>query len=390
MVSLEFRCFVRLIVGEAMVEIQVQGVTKRYRNERRQMMQAVDAVDLTVARGEMLMVVGPSGSGKTSLLRLIAGLEEPNEGRVLFDGVPVLNIRPAKRGVFMLFQDALLYPNLTVGENLAVPLTIRRTSPGTIRERVEAVARRFRVDERLDSLPEQLSRGERQRVALGRAILSESSVLLLDEPLVNLEPEIRFRLRIEIASLREEVGSTVVYVTHDPFEAFTLGDRVAVLNHGRLQQVDRPDEVYRKPANQFVAGFVGFPPMNRILGEVRSTHEGFCFVSAAETGGCGGIRLNLPNDLWSSPPQMVVMGVRPEDVSIELAAKENGSMGMEATVSRIERYGADAYWHLNVAGVSLIAQSRSQELASRGAQVWLTFDKSQALWFDPRTSERLA
>ncbi len=406
-VSLAFPNGVRLIASARGVTIQVQKVTKRYRDKRRRLILAVDAADLTVAAGETLMVAGPSGSGKTSLLRLIAGLEEPTQGQVLLDGRSVTAIRPAARGIFMLFQDALLYPNLSVYDNLAAPLMFRESSWSpwrwrrrreAVRDQVEGIARRFRIDGRLDALPEQLSRGERQRVALGRAILSRPAVLLLDEPLSNLEPELRFRLRLEITALREETGATVIHVTHDPFEAFTLGDRVAVLHRGRLQQVDRPERIYWEPANRFVAGFVGFPPMNFVAGWARAAGDGLWFQALGEGG--GGLRLKMPSGLAVADGREIVAGIRPEHVEIvagirpehvEIEAASDGSArrGFEALIRRVEKFGPEGFWHLEVSGVCLVARNGFGRLLPEAGRVRARLEESRVLWFDPESSERI-
>lgn len=361
------------------------------------MISAVDAVDLTVNAGEMLAMVGPSGSGKTSLLRLIAGLEEPTRGQVLLDGTPVSAIHPAKRGIFMLFQDALLYPNLSVYDNLAMPLTLRqpfwktfgtgRRRREMVRAQVEAIARRFQISERLDALPEQLSRGERQRTALGRAMLSRPEVLLLDEPLSNLEPELRFHLRLEIASLREETGATVIHVTHDPFEAFTLGDRVAVLHRGRLQQIDLPEHIYQEPANRFVAGFFGFPPMNFVSGLAKEAEDGLWFLAPGKPG--AGIQLKMPSKLAAAVGHPVVAGIRPEHVNLEALPSGSAQGSIEASILRVEEFGPEAFRHLDISGVGIVARDNVGQNLPKTGRVRVRLDESRILWFDSKSSKRI-
>ena len=388
----------KILRTQRAVKIQVQNVTKRYRDPKRRTISAVDAVDLTVNAGEMLAVVGPSGSGKTSLLRLIAGLEEPTQGQVLLDGTPVSTIQPDKRGMFMLFQDALLYPNLSVYDNLAMPLTLRqplwkklrtkrRRQRETIRAQVEAIARRFQISERLDALPEQLSRGERQRTALGRAMLSQPAVLLLDEPLSNLEPELRFHLRFEIASLREETGATMIHVTHDPFEAFTLGDRVAVLHRGRLQQADSPERIYQEPANRFVAGFFGFPPMNFVKGWAKETEDGLRFLAPGKPG--EGIRLKMPPTLAAAVGRPVVAGIRPEHVKAEALPSGSAQGSFEASIRRVEKFGPEVFRHLDVSGVSIVARGNSVQNLPKTGRMRVRLNASNILWFDPESSKRI-
>ncbi len=358
----------------------------------------MDAVDLTVNAGEMLAVVGPSGSGKTSLLRLIAGLEEPTQGQVLLDGVSVSKIQPDKRGMFMLFQDALLYPNLSVYDNLAMPLTLRQPlwqklrmkrwrERETIRAQVEAIARRFQISERLNALPAQLSRGERQRTALGRAMLFQPAVLLLDEPLSNLEPELRFHLRLEIASLQEETGATVIHVTHDPFEAFTLGDRVAVLHRGRLQQIDLPERVYEEPANQFVAGFFGFPPMNFVEGWAEKTEGEIQFLAPGKPE--KSIQLKLPANLAAAIGRPIVAGIRPEHVKVEVLPGGSAQGSFEASIRRVERFGAEVFRHLDVSGVGIVARDNSGRNLPKTGRLRVRLDESRILWFDSESSERI-
>lgn len=378
------------------MKIQVQKVTKQYRHSKHRKILAVDAVDLTVNAGEMLAIVGPSGSGKTSLLRLIAGLEEPTQGQVLLDGTPVSAIRPAKRGMFMLFQDALLYPNLNVYDNLAMPLTLRqplwktfgmgrRRQREMVRAQVESIARRFQISKRLDALPEQLSRGERQRTALGRAMLSRPEVLLLDEPLSNLEPELRFHLRFEMASLREETGATVIHVTHDPFEAFTLGDRVAALHRGRLQQIDLPERIYQEPANQFVAGFFGFPPMNFVKGWAKEAEGELWFFAPGKPG--EGIQLKMPPKLAVAVERPVVAGIRPEHV--EALPNKSAPGSFEASIRRVEKFGPEVFWHLNVSGVGIVARGDAGWNLPKTGRVHVRLEESRLLWFDSESSKRI-
>ena len=380
------------------MKIQVQNVTKQYWRPKRRTTSAVDAVDLTVNAGEMLAVVGPSGSGKTSLLRLIAGLEEPTQGQVLLDGTPVSTIQPDKRGMFMLFQDALLYPNLNVYDNLAMPLTLRqplwkklrmkrKRQRETIRAQVEAIARRFQISERLDALPAQLSRGERQRTALGRAMLSQPAVLLLDEPLSNLEPELRFHLRFEMASLREETGATVIHVTHDPFEAFTLGDRVAVLHRGRLQQIDLPERIYEEPANRFVAGFFGFPPMNFVEGWAKETEGEIQFLAPGKPE--KSIQLKMPFNLAAAVGRPIMAGIRPEHVKVESLSSSSAQGSFEASTRRVEKFGAEVFRHLDVSGVSIVARDNSSRNLPKTGGVRVRLDESCILWFDSESSERI-
>jgi len=235
--------------------------------------QALTDIDLDVADGELLVLVGPSGCGKSTLLRLLAGLESVSEGELLIDGEVVNALPPQRRNVAMVFQNYALYPHMTVRGNLEFPLLMQKRPRAEIRERVSAVAAILDLTPLLERKPRQLSGGQRQRVAMGRAMVREPRVFLLDEPLSNLDARLRVRIRGEIAALQKRLGSTMLYVTHDQVEAMTLGDRVAVLNQGRLQQLATPRELYRRPANVFVAGFMGHPGMNIFPAELLDTGD---------------------------------------------------------------------------------------------------------------------
>ncbi len=327
---------------------------------------ALEGVDLAVPGGSSLCVVGASGSGKTTLLRLIAGLEDPDRGEVRIDGVPVGRIPPGKRGISLLFQEASLYPGLTVWDNLAICLDLRRRRSGPAREAALAMARKFGLGRRLEALPDQLSRGEQQRVALGRAMLRRPGLLLLDEPLASLDPEMRFHLRLEIARLQEETGATMVHVTHDPFEAFTLGDRVAVLHQGRLQQLDSPEGIRTRPANRHVAAFASFPPMNFLQGRRKgSAWEG------------GGISLDLQPPVPDRAP--VVAGIPPRSLRVGTGGS---SPGIRASVLRSEALGEQGIVYLEASGRMLVSLLERLPLPRRGDILPLRIEPDGILWFD--------
>lgn len=265
------------------MSVRFAGVSKSYGS-----VPALADLELTVADRELVVLVGPSGSGKSTALRVLAGLEEPTAGRLLLAGRDVTRVPPHKRDVAMVFQDLALYPHLTAAENLAFGPRIRKEPAAATRARVQRVATQLGLEELLERYPDQLSGGQRQRVALGRAMVREPAVYALDEPLSDLDAQSRLRARTDIVELHRAIGASTLYVTHDQAEAMTMGDRVAVLADGRLQQVGPPDEVYDEPANLFVAGFLGSPPMNLVPG--------------------GGV-------LGGSPG--VVVGVRPEDLHVD-------------------------------------------------------------------------
>jgi multiple sugar transport system ATP-binding protein len=282
-----------------MSQIRLERVTKRYGNG----VTAVDAVDLDIGDGEFVVLVGPSGCGKTTLLRCIAGLEEITDGHLLIDGEDMTARQPQQRDMAMVFQNYALYPHMSVRDNLAYGLKLRRVPKGERNERVEQVARTLGLEEMLSRKPAHLSGGQRQRVAMGRAIVREPKAFLMDEPLSNLDAKLRVSMRAELSRLHERLGVTTVYVTHDQVEAMTLGQRVAVLRDGVLQQVDTPQTLFRKPRNLFVAAFIGSPSMNLVDAEVteRSLRFAGYELPLVESSPVAGRRGN------------VIMGIRPTD-----------------------------------------------------------------------------
>jgi multiple sugar transport system ATP-binding protein len=330
---------------------------------------AVDALDLTVGDGEFLVMVGPSGSGKTTALRMLAGLEEVDAGAIFIGDREVTDLPPKRRDVAMVFQNYALYPYLTVAENIAFPLRMAHVSKAERARRTNEVARMLGLEEFLERKPGQLSGGQRQRVAMGRAIIREPSAFLMDEPLSNLDAKLRVQMRAEIASLQNRLGITTVYVTHDQSEAMTLGDRVAVLGDGQLQQCDTPRELYAHPANTFVAGFIGSPSMN------------LCTVACANGSvQLGGVDVPVPAGDHGGE---VVVGLRPE--SIELA-----SDGIQAEVEVVEEIGADSYVFAAADIGRLVARCETKYAPERGDRVSLRPKAGEAHLFDPATGLRLA
>ena len=249
-----------------MAAIEFRDVSKIFADGTR----AVDSLDLSIEEGEFMVLVGPSGCGKTTALRMVAGLEEISEGTITIGDRVVNDVSPKERDIAMVFQNYALYPHMTVEQNLAFGLKLRKLSKAEIRRRVHAAATTLGLDEYLERKPGALSGGQRQRVAMGRAIVREPHAFLMDEPLSNLDAKLRVQMRSEIQKLQRTLGVTTIYVTHDQTEAMTMGDRIAVMRGGALQQVDTPERVYQRPANQFVAGFIGSPAMNMAMGRVRA------------------------------------------------------------------------------------------------------------------------
>ncbi|MDD2770079.1 MAG: ABC transporter ATP-binding protein [Methylococcus sp.] len=332
---------------------------------------ALSDLNLEIAEGELLVVVGPSGCGKSTLLRLLAGLDQPSGGSIRIGGKAVDSLPPAERNVAMVFQDYALYPNMTVRGNLEFPLKMRRMAPAERKRRVERVAEMLALGPILDRSPAQLSGGQRQRVAMGRALVREPAVFLLDEPLANLDARLRTQVRTEIAELQRRTGSTMIYVTHDQIEAMTLGQRIAVLNGGKMQQTASPRELYAHPANVFVAGFIGNPPMNLLAARVErsgSTH----FLNL------GGSRLLLGTLI--PPVAAAIVGIRPE--SIRLA--ERSADGFEACVREIEFLGHETLAHVSIGTgpERLIARVPGLKDYSRGDAVRLAVAPAELRFFD--------
>ena len=335
---------------------------------------AVDALDLVIEDGEFMVLVGPSGSGKTTALRMLAGLEEVDQGAIFIGERDVTDVPPKDRDVSMVFQNYALYPYFTVEQNIAFPLKLAGVRKSERLRRAREVAKMVELEDYLDRKPGQLSGGQRQRVAMGRAIVRKPKVFLMDEPLSNLDAKLRVQMRADVAALQADVGVTTVYVTHDQAEAMTLGHRVAVLSDGRLQQCGPPRELYDRPANTFVAGFIGSPAMNLCTVQTRNGSVSF----AGATVAVGADLLNGRQEL--------VLGLRPE--SLELAAE-----GLPAQVEVVEEVGADAwvFCAAEIAGetTKLVARTEARRAPERGERVTLRGRPEEAHLFDSETGARL-
>jgi len=342
--------------------------------------QALYDCSLSVADGELLVLVGPSGCGKSTLLRLLAGLEAPTRGAIRIDGRVVNDESPKERNVAMVFQDFALYPHMTVRENLAFPLRMKRLARDDVAHRVEKTAELLELAPLLDRLPRQLSGGQRQRVAMGRALVRDPAAFLLDEPLSNLDAKLRGQVRAEIETLQRRTGATMLYVTHDQVEAMTLGDRVAVLHEGRLQQVAKPRALYEQPANVFVAGFVGSPPMNLFAARVATDANGRPALAIAST------LLALPDALLEAAAKhdgaTLTAGVRPE--SLALVAPDARD-ALPARVEHVELLGHETLVHLRVAGeLQWVARTPGMESHARDEAVGLHLAPESLHLFTPQ------
>ena len=307
-----------------MATVKFDGATRIYPGNDHP---SVDKLDIDIADGEFLVVVGPSGCGKSTALRMLAGLEEVNEGKVWIGDRDVTNLSPKDRDVAMVFQNYALYPHMSVADNMGFALKIAGVEKSEIRKRVQEAAKILDLEPYLERKPKALSGGQRQRVAMGRAIVRSPQVFLMDEPLSNLDAKLRVQTRTQIASLQRRLGVTTVYVTHDQVEAMTMGDRIALLKDGLLQQVASPREMYDRPANVFVAGFIGSPAMNLI--SVPVTEDGVKF---------GSHKVEVGREALANAGSHVIVGVRPEDVQVRTEDD-----GLEIEVDVVEELGADAY-----------------------------------------------
>ncbi|MGY2081205.1 ABC transporter ATP-binding protein [Modestobacter sp. SYSU DS0657] len=360
-----------------MASVRFEEVTRSFaRGER----PAVDRLDLDVHDGEFLVVVGPSGCGKSTSLRMLAGLEPVTSGRVLIDGVDVTGSRARDRDVAMVFQSYALYPNMTAGENMAFALRNLGVSKADISTRVAEAARVLQLEDLLDRRPAKMSGGQRQRVAMGRAIVRDPKVFCMDEPLSNLDAKLRVSTRAEIANLQKRLGTTTVYVTHDQTEAMTMGDRVVVLRDGQLQQVGTPTELYERPVNSFVAGFIGSPSINLVDGV--PVRNGRAEVTPW---------LQIPVPGGRTGHERVTVGIRPEGADAIGGDVTGSGDRLAARVTRIERLGSETLAFLDPLGLNdgvaprseLIVRLDKRQVVQEGTELVLRVHLGEVLLFDP-------
>jgi multiple sugar transport system ATP-binding protein len=336
-------------------------------------------IDLAIEAGEFTVLLGPSGCGKTTLLNAIAGLEDTDAGVIEIDGSDVTHREPSKRGIAMVFQSYALYPTMTVRKNLSFGLRVRSVPRPEIARRVDWAAKLLRIDDLLDRKPSQLSGGQRQRVAIGRALVQQAKVFLFDEPLSNLDAKLRTEMRVELKRLHQELGATIIYVTHDQIEAMTLATRIAVMRAGRIEQYASPDDLYEAPATLFVAGFVGSPAMNFLPGQLR---PGAVSIGGTELA-LNGYRFREP----AAPHGEVVVGIRPEHVLLAPDAPRGTTI--ETDLLFIEPMGADTLGWFRFGEHRLSARLVPQVARGLSGQVRLVLRPDQISLFDPSSEVRL-
>ena len=371
-----------------MATVSLKGIKKVYDNQ----VTAVQDFDLEIQDKEFVVLVGPSGCGKSTTLRMVAGLEEISEGELQIDGRKVNDLASKDRDIAMVFQNYALYPHMTVYENMAFPLKLRKTSKAEIDRRVREAAEILDITEYLDRKPKALSGGQRQRVAIGRAIVREPKVLLMDEPLSNLDAKLRNQMRAEIIKLRHKINTTFIYVTHDQTEAMTLGDRIVIMKDGFIQQIGTPQQVFDHPANLFVAGFIGVPQMNFFDAQlvVRDNRYKVQLLDAE-------MELNEPMQqrlrAANVSEQAVTLGIRPEHITYGAPA---GQHSFEGTVDVSEMMGSEIHLHINAGGRDVVLRVPTAELADEernsmcyGAKVRFAFRSDLIHLFDRETGMNL-
>jgi ABC-type sugar transport system ATPase subunit len=365
-----------------MAAIEFHEVSKVYPDGTR----AVESLDLQIKDDEFMVFVGPSGCGKTTALRMVAGLEEISEGTISIGGRVVNEVQSKDRDVAMVFQNYALYPHMSVAQNLAFGLKLRKIDKAEVRRRVQVAASTLGLEDYLERKPSALSGGQRQRVAMGRAIVREPQAFLMDEPLSNLDAQLRVQMRAEIQRLQRELGVTTIYVTHDQTEAMTMGDRIAVMRGGTLQQVDAPEQVYRWPANRFVAGFIGSPAMNMVSAHLTRLDGNLVASFGKHSLVIGDEVLAMRPALGAHEGGEVVLGIRPEDIEDAAFTAEAPGRTLTVVCTLREALGAEVLVHFSAVddgGAALIARVDQMTAARVGEPLQLVIDTSRLHFFEP-------
>ena len=364
-----------------MAEVLLKNVSKIYESKNR----AVEDVNVMVKDKEFVVLVGPSGCGKTTTLRMIAGLEEISEGEIYIDNKLVNDMPPKNRDIAMVFQNYALYPHMTVYENMAFGLKLRKYSTKEIKERVNEAAAILNLQDYLDRRPKALSGGQRQRVAVGRAIVRKPKVFLFDEPLSNLDAKLRVQMRTEISKLHQKLKATIVYVTHDQTEAMTMGNRIVIMNEGTVNQIATPIDLYNNPVNKFVAGFIGSPAMNFIEGRLSGNNGDLIFESTDND-----LKLEFDQSKYpklnSSIDKQVIIGIRPEDIAI---SPDNSKRDYTSRLEVVEPMGNEIFIYFTISSVQMVARISNDIRASVDDHINLTFNKQKLYFFDKETEQCL-
>ncbi|MBW2590270.1 MAG: sn-glycerol-3-phosphate ABC transporter ATP-binding protein UgpC [Deltaproteobacteria bacterium] len=361
-----------------MASVTLKAVVKKFGKTK-----VIHGINLDIADMELVVLVGPSGCGKSTVLRLIAGLEKITEGEILIEGRVVNNVEPKDRGAAMVFQNYALYPHMDVFGNMSFGLKLNKTPKAEIESRVKAVADILELGELLKRKPYQLSGGQRQRVAMGRAMVRKPSLFLFDEPLSNLDAKLRTQMRTEIKRLHQKVETTIIYVTHDQVEAMTLADRIVVMRDGYIEQIGKPIELFQKPVNTFVAGFIGSPPMNLLPAKIAQTDSGL------KLDFDGKLQIPVPDkpDAEIKDGMEVIMGLRTEDLNID-----NGGNGFpeewkaDGVVEVVEPLGGETNMHMNLQGINFIAKSEGRRVIDVGEKLRLALNLEHLHIFDAKTT----
>ncbi len=373
-----------------MAKVSIRNVSKTYQDNKGHEVNAVNDVSIEVADREFLVLVGPSGCGKSTTLRMIAGLEEITKGEILIGDKRVNDVPPSQRDIAMVFQSYALYPHMSVFDNMAFGLKLRKTPAREIKKRVGEAAAILGIESYLDRKPKQLSGGQRQRVALGRAIVRQPKVFLFDEPLSNLDAKTRVQTRAELTKLHQRLQATMIYVTHDQVEAMTMGTRIAVMDKGAVQQNEAPLKLYKEPSNLFVAGFLGSPAMNFVRGKLTEKADRIIFKEME--GGVVECRFRTSERpaLKAYVGKDVVLGVRPEDIELSQHARTPGEVVFQAVVDLVEPTGAETNFYLQTGNHTVV--SRSQVMVDQrevGHRLQFQLNAANAHLFDPVTTNRI-
>ncbi|WP_210449940.1 ABC transporter ATP-binding protein [Vibrio crassostreae] len=368
-----------------MATLDLKQIRKTYRNADNE---TLKGIDISIDSGEFLILVGPSGCGKSTLMNTIAGLENISSGKIVIDGVDVAQVEPKDRDIAMVFQSYALYPNMTVRGNIAFGLKIRKMPQEEIDAEVNRVAEMLQIEQLLDRKPSQLSGGQRQRVAMGRALARRPKLYLFDEPLSNLDAKLRVEMRHQIKRLHQKLNTTIVYVTHDQIEAMTLADRIAVMKDGELQQLGTPQEIYTKPNNMFVAGFMGSPSMNFIKTMVDLDEEQNPIIKVVGTADQEH-HIRLPQSMRDQDGKELVIGLRPEHITEQESDDVSASTKLDLQLEVLEPTGPDTIAMVKVNDQEVACRLSPEFEVSVGQMAPLHFDLSKAVFFDAQTEARI-